>query len=556
MSFGSTTIESKFCVEINNALRSGDGYQLLSIVQLEPPFGPIHEQLIRSLQSTVKTQEQLETIVRNHVSETRESEDEEGRPVPNWNPMVIFVASWMIFIRDVDVTNLLSTYEGLADLQQKANSALQHSTKGILILPTVISYAKVFSRVAIGLDKRPELIEHLISNTISEEGRRESLPEKAANILRNAFITCLNDRNTAPRGIKDGRPDGKKVGIYKMANICLRILFQCEKLENCQTFFSNIQNSSPPLHIYPASERVTYLYYLGRSNFATTDFYEAQLCLQRAYDEASTHPACTSQRRLILIYLITANLLLGRLPGPHIYNRPEARGLHARFDPLARAIRKGDLESYRRITNLDLSYEHTKWYLRYRIFYQLGNYCEVYVWRSLFRRVFLLTGQQGTSERSAPTIDLNAVLAAFLYLEKRAHMSPSMAQADSVPGRRHITFALADMTPPASAGYIDPDFDGVEGLVPYIPTRTPMEIESICSSLILQGFLQGYISHEKQKFAITGSRRVGALKAGFPVIWEVIRKGQRDTVLGWKMDSTEAGGGTVVRLSGARPAGS
>lgn len=556
-----TSIEAQFCNEVNEALRAHDGPRLLSILQLEPPFGPIYQNLIDSLRkkyskSNARSEAQLETIVRNNVPETGEGEDEEGRPVPNWTPMVAFIASWMAFIRDVNVENLLDTYERLSDLQQKANSALQHPTKGILILPIVVSYAKVFSRVAIGLDRQPELIQHLVAATVSDEGRRESLPEKAANILRNAFITCLNDRNTAPRGIKDGRPDGKKVGIYTMANICLRILFQCEKLENCQTFFSNIQNSSPPLHIYPASERVTYLYYLGRFKFATTNFYASQLCLQRAYDECPTDPSCIPQRRLILIYLITANMLLGRLPTPAAYDRPEAQGLESRFSALARAIRKGDLESFRRITNLDLSHAHAPWFIRHRIFYQLGNYCEVFVWRSLFRRVFLLTGQQGTTERSAPTIDLHAVLATFQYLEHRALMSASMAQANSIPGRRHISFVLADTTPPASSGYVDPDFEGLD-VKPYIKTRDMMEIESICGSLILQGFLQGFISHRNKKFAITGARRAGgALKAGFPNIWDTIARREGVDVQGWKKDLGDGGSGNVVRLAGARPAGS
>lgn len=559
--FGQSAIETQFCDAVNSALQARDGPRLQSILVLEPPFGPIYQELIQSLKSQYPrnnshSEEELENIIRNGVPEIEEGEDEEGRPVPGWGQMASFLAAWMGFIRDVNVDNLLETYERLSELQQKANSALQHPTKGILVLPTLVNYAKVFSRVAIGLDKRPELIQHLITGT-SDEGRRESLPEKAANILRTAFIICLNDRNTAPRGIKNGKPDGKKIGIYRMANICLKILFQCEKLENCQMIFDNIQNSSPPLHIYPASERVTYLYYLGRFHFADTDFYAAQLALQKAYDDSPIDSSCISQRRLILIYLIAANMLLGRFPGEEVYTRPEARGLRERFEPLARCIRKGDLETFRRITNLDLSYEHASWFSHYRMFYQLGNYCEIYLWRSIFRKVFLLTGKQGDTEKSAPTLDLSAVLAAFRYFEKRALMTPSMAQADAGPGRRHITFALAEFTPPATAGYIDPDFEGLPDVKPYIHMQDILEIEAICGSLITQGFLNGYISHKSKRFAITGARKGGGpLKAGFPNIWETIKKRNGDEVHGWKKGMGNEGMGTVVRLAGARPAGS
>ena len=254
------------------------------------------------------------------------------------------------------------------------------------MLPTIMNYAKVFARVAVGLDKQPHLIQHLIADSVDEEGKRESLPEKAANIVRQAFITCLNDRNTVPGGVRDGKPDGKKIGIYKMANICLRILFQADKPESCDTIFRNIMNSSPPLRIYPAAERVTYLYYLGRYQFANTNFYAAQLVLEKAYKDCHSAPQFIGQRRLILIYLVAANIILGRFPTEAVYNCPEAKGFREVFAPITRAIRKGDLESFRRITNLDLSHASAEFLCHYRIFYQIGNYCEVLVWRSLLRQ--------------------------------------------------------------------------------------------------------------------------------------------------------------------------
>jgi len=111
--------------------------------------------------------------------------------------------------------------------RRKCNSALAHPTNGVIILPTVISYARMFARLAIGLDKRPELIAHLVRKaSFEDDGARETLPERAANILRQAFVTCLNDRTPTASGTRGGKPDGKKSGIYKIANLCLKILFQ------------------------------------------------------------------------------------------------------------------------------------------------------------------------------------------------------------------------------------------------------------------------------------------------------------------------------------------
>ncbi|KAF2195053.1 hypothetical protein K469DRAFT_698615 [Zopfia rhizophila CBS 207.26] len=551
-----------FLRETNEVLRERDGERLQDFLVIEPPFKPIYENLIAEVRQSYpqddegKDRKRLEERIQGFMTECEEIPSENG-VVGSWSAMVQFLAEWLAFLRDLNVENLLDTYLRLSELLKKATNALGHSTKGIIILPTVIAYAKVFARLAIGLDKKPELIAHLVIST-SEDGSQETLPEKAAEVLRKAFVSCLNDRNTTPTGIRDGKPDGKKVAIYKLANICLKVLFQCDKKESGEYIFANISNSSPPLSIYPASERVTYLYYLGRFHFMANHFYPAQIALQRAYDECPIHASCLKQRRLIVIYLIAANLILGRFPTPSLYGRPEAHGLRERFHPITRAIAKGDLESFRRL--MDWKTEHAPWFLHYRIFEQIQNRCEVYVWRSIFRKVFLLSGDQGdTNRRAAPTIDLRKVLAAFHYFEKRAMMNEALAQQDAGPGRRHISFLFMDTTPPASAGYVDPDFDGLD-IKPVVRFQDIIEMEAIASSLVLQGFLNGFISHSRQKFAITGAKKKGgALVAGFPRVWEVVRQkaqGQEDECPGWKRDGGAVGlGGTVIRLSGARGVG-
>jgi hypothetical protein len=433
------------------------------------------------------------------------------------------------------------------------------------MLPTIMSYSKVFAKVAVGLDKQPELIQHLIEESMNDEGQRESLPEKAANVVRQAFITCLNDRNTVPGGVKDGKPDGKKIGIYKMANICLKILFQADKPESCETIFRNIMNSSPPLQIYPPAERVTFLYYLGRYHFANTDFYSAQLVLQEAWDNCSARADCFNQRRLILIYLVASNIILGRFPTESIYQLEEAHGFREAFTPITQAIRKGDLETFRRITNLDLTHTSSDFLLHYRIFYQIGNYCEVLVCRSLARRVFVLTGQQGAAtttaegrkETKASSLDLNALLHAFLYLERRAKIkNPAMAAQDQGPGRRNFGHLFFDHASTSKSTYIDPDFAGVEGLEPYNHETDLLEIECICGSLITQGFLNGYISQKSNKVAVSGVNKPGGVRNGFPQPWEVIKSKNTNDVLGWKKEGGSVTSGQVVHLSGARPAGS
>jgi hypothetical protein len=89
------------------------------------------------------------------------------------------------------------------------------------------------------------------------------------------------------------------------------------------------------------------------------------------------------------------------------------------------------------------------------------------------------------------------------------------------------------------------------------------DIEGVMSSLVQQGLLRGFISHNQGKFAILGSKqRGGPLKAGFPDVFEVMRaraEHERPSmdVPGWMQNERKGGMGGVVNLSGiARPAGS
>ena len=267
------------------------------------------------------------------------------------------MAQYLAYLRDVsaDQSEYLKTYELLGELQGKANSAFQHPSLGWLMLRTVVTCAKLVCRLAIGLDRRPELLRIAERGGAGgvDGGQKETLPEKAANTIRVAFTTALNNRSGSLTGLDAaGKPEGKKKGIYSLATLCLKILFQCRKTRNATQIFDFISSSAPPLSAYPRSQRVTYLYYLGRFLFQNSHFYRAQAALQRAYDESPAHDACIKQRRLILIYLLASNLITGRFPTPELLSRPEAHGLSERFLPLCLAIRSGNLAAFHQ--HLDL----------------------------------------------------------------------------------------------------------------------------------------------------------------------------------------------------------
>lgn len=431
-----------------------------------------------------------------------------------------------------------------------------------MVLPTVVSLSQTLARLAIGLDKRPDLIQHLARRESTfggeEATERVTLVESSANVIREAFKKCLSERSGNSSGIDStGRPEGRRVGIYLTANLCLKLFFHCRKLRSAEQIFGNIYQQSPPLSLFPASQRVTFLYYLGRYLFANNHFFRAQIALQGAYVQC--HAQAISQRRLILIYLMTANIILGRFPSSSLLQRPEAVGLAEKFGPLCTTISKGDLATFRRYLNLDS--ENADWFLSKRILLQLSNRCETIVWRSLARRTFVLSGSQGdAANKKAPTLALQDMLSLATFLEKRAlGLIGESSRHDGVANG--LMFPIDGAQTILPNGYTDPDLlDAVEPAPPLLPT---MEIvESIVASLVEQDLLHGFISHSSHRFAITGAKNAAPIQVGFPRVWDVIKAKSDGEVPGWVREEKgvstsgrKLGPGMVIQLTGARPAG-
>jgi len=119
-------VETRLCTAVNIAIQKGDAHELQSIVLLEPGEGgvwpPDHQELVGSLRTNYpyedeNSEQRLEDLVRRVVTETAESEDEEGRPVQSWSSLVTFLVGWMTFLRDVDIDDLVLVFELMTDLQ-------------------------------------------------------------------------------------------------------------------------------------------------------------------------------------------------------------------------------------------------------------------------------------------------------------------------------------------------------------------------------------------------------------------------------------------------------
>ena len=163
---------------------------------------------------------------------------------------------------------------------------------------------------------------------------------------------------------------------------------------------------------------------------------------------------------------------------------------------------------------------------------------------------------QASKEKKASSLDLSALLLAFRFLEGRAkNKNAAMSALDGGPGRRHFANAIQDLNPLPKSTYIDPDFDGADGLEARDHETDMLEIECICSSLITQSLMNGYISRTSMKVALSSVTKKGGVDNAFPNPWLNAKSRNTDNVLGWKKDVGSVGGGQVVHLSGARPVG-
>jgi hypothetical protein len=449
-----------------------------------------------------------------------------------------------------------------------------------------MQYAQVLTRLAIGLDARPDL----------QAGRRDqtddktppALSELAADKLSKVVATCS----------RDSRLDGKSRVSYKITILCIKTLLECGQFHKVEDICAVATAQKRPLSTYPRSERVTYLYYLGKYYFATSQFFNAVRLLDAAYAEC--HKAAFKHRRLILIYLITASMLLGRFPSQALWDRPESAGLRARFQPITTSMKLGDLTSFRRLTADHPSNPHRDWFLYFRILEQIRLRAEVIVWRSLTRRIFLLRHPTPAPSSGninlegkvvAQTLSIHDVHACAHMLVHRSYQLPAPP-----PGQRHTNWIFTQDAPLPKI-HIHPDFAGAAN-TPYadhhanrpllLPSLRFVEAELV--GLVQLGLLRGYVAWTSKRFAVQGAGSDGnrdarhpSLRAGWPDVWRLMRENNWYTsttrssnsnsdsagagagarfeyaIPGWRRPGDEAGsldGARVVHMAGAAPAGS
>lgn len=217
-----------FLAEIASIVQSRNGQKLQDFLQLEPPLSQIYQTLVQELRGRYPAGRDSDLDTRCDALVPKDPSD--GMSV--WSAFPVFMKQYFTFLRDLNIENLLETYNMLKALLNQCMLALSDTQMGVIVLPTVLYLAKVMAKLALGLDRSPELIAHLVQKQVSaggeEAAEKVTLVESSANVVREAFIKCLSDKGGLSGPGRRGKPEGKRVGIYQTANLCLKLLFQVE----------------------------------------------------------------------------------------------------------------------------------------------------------------------------------------------------------------------------------------------------------------------------------------------------------------------------------------
>ncbi|KAK3391008.1 hypothetical protein B0H63DRAFT_129772 [Podospora didyma] len=513
-----------FLTTLKNFVKLQDGNGLRSWLLIESNVSESYYQLSRELKSGFQNSSAIEKLVDKCLPEEDDVPEGMGSPYPGFNT---FIREYLEYWRDVDFNDVVNIHARVSGLLISCANALAHPTYGIMLLQTSMSLSESLSKLVMQLNREPRLLAQIQGGSYGvESGERKSIVELAADIIQKIFTACLTDRSST----RDSVPKGKKVAVYLFANLTLKLLFACDKSRLAVQMFTNLSSSGPLLSLYPASQRVTFLYYLGRFNFDHCHYLRAHWSFEEAYRQCP--PRFMKHRRQILTYWIPSSLLMGRFPSQTLLQRPEARGFADIFIPICAAVRTGNFVAFQ-----NAMAQNKDWLWAKGLYLTLLQRLKPLVWRSFTRKTFLLTSQQDdasgqfSSNNRAPALALQDLVTTASYVQRLLEgYLPARPAPRARPAPHINTIFLKAVTNSAAAegaesnSTLAPPPGGPrqlmpsEGLIFANQKPTIDKVEGIVAGLVYAGLLNGFIARQQRKFAIEGAKKQGgnAVRAGWP----------------------------------------
>ncbi|PRP77946.1 PCI domain containing 2 [Planoprotostelium fungivorum] len=174
------------------------------------------------------------------------------------------------------------------------------------------------------------LIGRLADRELNGKGQMEDKCQDAGRLLMNVFSACNQSRD-----------ESKKQCLLSIVNSLFKIYFQLGTLRLCKNLIKTVENKgSLPINSYTIAQRVTYKFYTGRLNMSNSRFKQAETDLDFAFKKCTVKSK--KNKRQILLYLIPAKILVGKLPRSTLlktYNLVQ-------FEEISKAVCTGDLRSF------------------------------------------------------------------------------------------------------------------------------------------------------------------------------------------------------------------
>lgn len=228
----------------------------------------------------------------------------------------------------------------------------------------------------------------------------------------------------------------KKWAALKIVVTLFRVYFRLNTLRLCGNIVRALEQATdfPAIGEFPKAEAISYWYYRARLAVHQKDFKAAERMLEDAL--RICHPDDLTHKREILTYLVPLKIIHGVLPKRDLLAR---YGLDREYGQLTEAVRTGNLLLFEQVLA-----DNQAFFMQKELFLIIQLHLKNLILRNLFRRIVLV--------------------------------------ASSMPGATDSRLPLSSLQ---------------AGFAVYKLEQGRDEVECWLANLISEGYVKGYISHDK-----------------------------------------------------------
>lgn len=303
--------------------------------------------------------------------------------------------------------------------------------------------------------------------------QRDRRLEDAAQRLTNFFKLTVAGKGT-------GTMEGKKVASIGVVCTLFSLYSAMNNVRMCRNLVGPIEKHVPLVDDFPRAQAIAYHFYVGRLALFEEDHEAASQHLQWSLEHCRS--ADNARQRLVMRYLVPAQLLLGTLP---VNGALQRFGLQSLYGPLIDSVKTGDIGRFDRILDdqmvcfapeLNLPRSHCS---LFSSFFSKNEFVELGVYHVLARLrnlvILRLCRLVSSFHDSTSRIDIDAFRVAMAMSARRSGATSTMSSA--------------------------------------APDDALDEVECLLANLISQDFVRGYIAHDKRKAVFSTAMRFPPMRS-------------------------------------------